>query len=161
MKILNLLSLLLLLVLYSCGTPKVIQQSQIDSVRTIICEQTIYRDSIVYLPIPSEKEKVILLDTDTSRLSTSLAFSEAYVSEGKLHHSLANRVEALVPINVKLPDRVSSIEHTHQLVRTVTIEVERELTRWQKFIQALGLGSFIAAIGVALYFTIRILRKLF
>ena len=135
-------------IIASCGPAKVIQDYQRDSVITIIKDTTIIRDSIIYVQIEAEKESAILPDTDTSRLSTRYAESEAYVSDGQLHHSLRNKSEALIPIETKIPITIhfesnSSIRDK----RTVeVVEVEKQLSRWQRFIQALGYGVLIAVI---------------
>lgn len=132
----------------SCGPAKVVQDYQKDSVVTVIKDTTIYRDSIIYVKIEAEKDSAVLPDTDTSRLSTRFAESEAYVSNGQLHHLLRNKSEALIPIETKIPITIhfeskSSIRDK----RTVeVVEVEKQLSRWQKFIQALGYGVLIAVI---------------
>ena len=132
----------------SCGPARVVQNYQKDSVVTVIKDTTIFRDSIIYVKIEAEKESAIIPDTDTSRLSTRYAESEAYVSGGQLHHSLRNRSEALIPIETKIPITIhfesnSSIRDK----RTVeVVEVEKQLSRWQRFIQALGYGVLIAVI---------------
>lgn len=133
--------------------------SQRDSVRTVITDRIVYRDTVIYVPVPAESDRAVLQDTDTSFLRTSLAESEAFVSGGKLHHSLRNRNEHLQPISLKIPERVQHTDHSRLAARTVTVEVERELTRWQKFIQALGLGAFVAACAAILYMSVRIIRK--
>ena len=132
----------------SCGPARVVQDYQKDSVVTVIKDTTIFRDSIIYVKVEAEKESAIIPDTDTSRLSTRYAESEAYVSGGQLHHSLRNRSEALIPIETKIPITIhfesnSSIRDK----RTVeVVEVEKQLSRWQRFIQALGYGVLIAVI---------------
>ena len=132
----------------SCGPAKVVQDYQSDSVVTVIKDTTIFRDSIIYVKVEAEKESAIIPDTDTSRLSTRYAESEAYVSGGQLHHTLRNRSEALIPIETKIPITIhfesnSSIRDK----RTVeVVEVEKQLSRWQRFIQALGYGVLIAVI---------------
>lgn len=132
----------------SCGPAKVVQDYQKDSVVTVIKDTTIYRDSIIYVKIEAEKDSVVLPDTDTSRLSTRFAESEAYVSNGQLHHSLRNKSEALVPIETKIPITIHfESKATIRDKRTVeVVEVEKQLSRWQKFIQALGYGVLIAVI---------------
>lgn len=143
----------------SCIVPQMAIDSQRDSVRTVITDRVVYRDTVIYVPVPAESDKAVLQDTDTSFLRTSLAESEAFVSGGRLHHSLRNRNELLPPINLKVPERVQHTDHSHMAVRTITVEVERELTRWQKFIQALGLGAFVAACAAIVYMAVRIIRK--
>ena len=132
----------------SCGPAKVVQDYQKDSVVTVIKDTTIYRDSIIYVKIEAEKDSVVLPVTDTSRLSTRFAESEAYVSNGQLHHSLRNKSEALIPIETKIPITIHfESKATLRDKRTVeVVEVEKQLSRWQKFIQALGYGVLIAVI---------------
>lgn len=132
----------------SCGPAKVVQDYQKDSVVTVIKDTTIYRDSIIYVKIEAEKDSAVLPDTDTSRLSTRFAESEAYVSNGQLHHSLRNKSEALIPIETKIPITIHfESKATIRDKRAVeVVKVEKQLSRWQKFIQALGYGVLIAVI---------------
>ena len=132
----------------SCGPAKVVQDYQKDSVVSVIKDTTIYRDSIIYVKIEAEKDSAVLPDTDTSRLSTRFAESEAYVSNGQLHHSLRNKSEALIPIETKIPITIHfESKATIRDKRTVeVVEVEKQLSKWQKFIQALGYGVLIAVI---------------
>lgn len=136
------------LMVASCGPARVVQDYQKDSVVTVIKDTTIYRDSIIYVKIEAEKDSAVLLDTDTSKLSTRFAESEAYVSKGQLHHSLRNKSEALIPIETKIPITIHfESKATIRNKRTVeVVEVEKQLSRWQKFIQALGYGVLIAVI---------------
>ena len=136
------------LMVASCGPAKVVQDYQKDSVVTVIKDTTIYRDSIIYVKIEAEKDSAVLPDTDTSRLSTRFAESEAYVSNGQLHHSLRNKSEALIPIETKIPITIHfESKATIRDKRTVeVVEVEKQLSRWQKFIQTLGYGVLIAVI---------------
>lgn len=131
-------------IIASCGPAKVIQDYQRDSVMTIIKDTTIIRDSIIYVQIEAEKETAILPDTDTSKLSTRYAESEAYVSKGQLYHSLRNKSEALIPVEVKLP-KVFHMETSTMIREKIeTIEVEKQLSKWQRFIQALGYGLLVS-----------------
>ena len=128
----------------SCGPAKVVQDYQRDSVMTIIKDTTIIRDSIIYVQIEAEKETAILPDTDTSRLSTRYAESEAYVTNGQLYHSLRNKSEALIPVEVKLP-KVFHMETSAMIREKIeTVEVEKQLSKWQRFIQALGYGLLVS-----------------
>ena len=149
----------LLLCFVSCSTPRGVLTSQKDSVRTVITERVVYRDTVIHVPVPVESDKAVLQDTDTSFLRTSLAESEAFVRGGKLHHSLRNRSEQLRPINLKLPEKILQTDNARMKQQTVTVEVERELTRWQKLLQALGLGTFVALCAALLYMAVRIVRK--
>ena len=154
-----LLLVYLLLCFVSCSTPRMAIESQKDSVRTVITDRIVYRDTVIHVPVPAEFDKAVLQDTDTSFLRTSLAESEAFVSGGRLHHSLRNRNEQLRPINLKLPEKILQTDNFLMKQQTVTVEVERELTRWQKLLQALGLGTFVALCAALLYMAVRIVRK--
>ena len=133
----------LLLCFVSCSTPRGVLTSQKDSVRTVITDRIIYRDTVIHVPVPVESDKAVLQDTDTSFLRTSLAESEAFVQ----------------PINLKLPEKILQTDNFLMKQQTVTVEVERELTRWQKLLQALGLGTFVALCASLLYMAVRIVRK--
>ena len=129
---------------FGCGVPKVVQDYQRDSVAVIVRDTTIFRDSVVYISIPMERDKAVVFQSDTSRLETSVAKSEAFISEGgRICHTLTTK-DALIPIEVKLPKYI----HTEQkaMVRNVreVVEVEKELSRWQRFLQGLGWTSLIA-----------------
>ena len=136
------------LMVTSCGPAKIVQDYQKDSIVTVIKDTTIYRDSIIYVKIEAEKDSAVLTNTDTSKLSTRYAESEAYVKDGQLHHSLRNRSEALIPIETKIPITIHfESNSTIRDKRTVeVVEVEKQLSKWQRFIQALGYGLLIAVI---------------
>ena len=143
----------------SCGSAKVVQDYQKDSVVTVIKDTTIYRDSIIYVKIEAEKDSAVLPDTDTSMLSTRFAESEAYVSNGQLHHSLRNKSEALIPIETKIPITIHfESKATIRDKRIVeVVEVEKQLSLWQKFIQMLGYG----VLGVLVAWAVKTLAKYF
>lgn len=153
------LLIILSLCLVSCSTLHRTVTGQKDSVRTVITERIVYRDTVIHLPVPAESDNAVLQDTDTSFLRTSLAESEAFVSGGRLHHSLRNRSEQIQPIYLKLPEKILQTDNFLMKQQTVTVEVERELTRWQKLLQALGLGTFVALCTALLYMAVRIVRK--
>lgn len=126
-----------------CGPARVVQETQKDSVSVIIKDTTIFRDSIIYVKVEAEQQIAVMPDTDTSYLATRYAESEAYVRKGQLHHSLRNRSEAILPIETKIPVTIhfesrSSINDRHAVE---TVEVEKQLSRWQRFIMALGYGA--------------------
>ena len=131
----------------ACSAPRVIQDSQRDSVRVIIKDSLILRDSVVLVEIPQEGTTAVLYDTDTSRLETSVARSEAFVKGGRLHHTLTNKA-ALLPVSITIPTKVHTELREKAMVwkQVETIEVEKELSRWQRFIQALGYGLLLACV---------------
>ena len=142
----NLLALLAFL-LTCCATPKVVQDYQRDSVVVIVKDSLVLRDSVVLveIPIESRSERLVVAEADTSVLETSVARSEAFVAEGKLHHTLTNK-EALIPIKVTIPEKVHTELRAKALVHREVVEVEKELSRWQNFIQMLGYGVLIACV---------------
>ena len=143
---------------FGCGVPKVVQDYQRDSVAYIVRDTTIFRDSVVYVPIPIESDKAVVFQSDTSRLETSVAKSEAFITEGgRICHTLTNK-DALIPIEVKLPKYI----HTEQkaMVRNVReeVEVEKELSRWQNFIKTLGYAVLIAGLAWLIWKLSKVIR---
>lgn len=150
----------MLLCMVSCSAPRGAVSSQKDSIRTVITERVVYRDTVIEVPVPAESDRAVLEDSDTSMLRTSLAESEAFVSGGKLHHTLRNRSELVQPINLKMPVHLVNTDSFQLAARTITVEVEKDLTRWQKLFLALGQGTFVTALGIIIYLLVRIIRKL-
>lgn len=136
------------LILSGCAAQKVAQDYQRDSVRVETIERTIYKDSLIYVPVPSGESSAVLPDSDTSHLETLLAESEAFVKNGQLHHSLKNRQDAILPVEIKLPQIVR--QEQSYLIRdrkvVEVVEVEKQLSRWQTFLQTLGRGALAAAV---------------
>ena len=139
-----------------CATPKVIQDYQRDSVVYIVKDSLVLKDSVVLVEIPLEREKMVVAATDTSVLETSVARSEAYVAEGKLYHTLQNK-DALLPVKITIPEKVHSEISKNTMVIRQTVEVEKELSKWQNFIQMLGYGFLVACV----LWLINKVRKLF
>jgi hypothetical protein len=129
----------------SCATPKVVLEQK-DSTVIHIKDSIRFRDSLVLVPIPEGADKAKLADTDTSHLRTSVAESEAFVKDGVLHHSLRNRSEAVIPIRITIPERIRTEERglTRYLKQVERVEVEKALSRWQRFLQGLGWTVLIA-----------------
>lgn len=133
----------------SCGPARIVTEFQRDSVIVNVRDSVFIRDTIVNAEIPEESGANVLPDTDTSFLQTSLAESKAYIENGRLHHTLRNRSEMLLPVKVQYVDRVHSESKDsigwRQIVETV--EVEKELSRWQNFIISLGYAVIIAGLA--------------
>lgn len=129
----------------SCSAPKVMLEQR-DSTVIHIKDSIRFRDSLILVPIPEGADKAKLADTDTSFLRTSVAESEAFVKDGLLHHSLRNRSEAVIPIRITIPERIRTEERglTRYLKQVERIEVEKELSRWQRFLQGIGWTALIA-----------------
>ena len=137
----------LLSLVVSCAAPKVVLEQR-DSTVIHIKDSIRFRDSLVLVPVPEGSDKAKLPDTDTSFLQTSVAESEAFVKDGVLHHSLRNRSEAVIPIRITIPERIRTEEKglTRYLKQVERVEVEKELSRWQRFLQGLGWTALIAVV---------------
>lgn len=134
----------LLSLVVSCATPY--EAVEVFDTEVIHIKDSIrFRDSLVLVPVPEGADKAKLPDTDTSFLQTSMAESEAYVKAGVLHHSLRNRSEAVIPIRITIPYRIRTEEKglTRYLKQVERVEVEKELSRWQRFLQGLGYAVLI------------------
>lgn len=136
-----------LLAVTGCAAPQLMTEQR-DSLVIHVRDSVVYRDSIIHVPVPEGGDKAKLPDTDVSFLQTRVAESTAYVKDGMLHHDLRNRTEALIPVEVKIPERIRTSEKglTRYLKTVERVEVERELTRWQSFIQGLGYAVLIAGV---------------
>ena len=135
--------LILLLVAVSCGTTKYTPVQTIEKIE--------YRDSIVYvndtITIEVPKEKVVyVVPADTlSRISTSLAFSEAKVEKGVLTHTLEQKGQMKAKIDtffmVKYIDRIVEKE--------VPVEVEIEKPYIPIFFWIVAIYAAIIALLIA------------
>jgi hypothetical protein len=136
-----------LAVLTACGTQKVVTDIQRDSVAVIVRDSVIFRDSVVLVEVPKEGDKAVLPDSDTSHLETTIAESVAWVADGRLHHTLRNKDAAIIPVTIKMPERL----HYEQKDRLVynriveTIEVEKPLNWWERFVMSVGTITIMAA----------------
>lgn len=130
-----------------CSAPRVVQDYQRDSVRIIVKDSTIFKDSVVLVEIPTERERLVVAEADTSHLETSVAWSEAFVADGKLYHTLQNK-DALLPVKITIPEKVHTEQREKAMIykQTEIVEVEKELSKWQNFIQMLGYGVLIACV---------------
>ena len=123
-----------------------VQDYQRDSVTMIIRDSIILKDSVVLVEVPMESDKSVLFSTDTSRLETSVAKSVAFVDDqGRLNHTLQNK-DALLSVKIAVPHLVHSELSKNTMVVRQTVEVEKELSKWQNFIQMLGYGFLVACV---------------
>ena len=145
--------------LTGCAAQRAAVDHQRDSVAVIVRDSVIFRDSVVMVEIPKETDKDVVMQADTSRLETSVAESEAWVADGRLHHTLRNKDWAFIPETIKMPERL----HYEQKDRLVynriveTVEVEKPLSWWERFVMSAGTITIIAA---AIYIGYRA-RRLF
>lgn len=141
--------LLLAIMVCSCGPARIVTEFQRDSVIVNVRDSVFIRDTIVKVEIPAESGANVLPDTDTSFLATSLAESRAFVENGRLHHTLRNRSEMLLPVKVQYVDRARYESKDSIGFRQIveTIEVEKELSRWQNFIMSMGYALLVAGLA--------------
>lgn len=144
--------------LASCGAYKRLPiAEQKDSVSVIVMERVIVKDSLIYVEVPAEAESAILADADISRLETSLAESEAWVADGKLHHTLKHKPDVRLPKMISIPVYLRSEETKSMAQKTIIKEVEKDLTSWQSFRMTLGTIVFIL---VLVFLVLWLVRKL-
>jgi nucleoid-associated protein YgaU len=119
------------LALVGCCPCKHLATGTTDSTRVEIRERIVKVRDTVVVELPAERVEVITPDT-TSTVQTSLATSTAIVSGGVLTHSIENKKTAIrKPTEVRVEVRDSIIYRDRQTTKVV--EVERELTAWQRF----------------------------
>lgn len=138
-----------LFLLSSCS-PRVfpVQSDTVTLVRTEIVERLV-RDT-VEVALPQDSVFVQTGDT-TSVLRIRAAISEASVSGGVLTHSLHSNPAYKPEIEVVYKDRVEYRDTTIYASNTEVIEVERELSGWQKAMMAGGyvlLGAVVLGAAV-------------
>lgn len=119
------------LILVGCCPCKHLATGTTDSTRVEIRERIVKVRDTVVVELPAERVEVITPDT-TSTVQTSLATSTATVSGGVLTHSIENKQGSIrKPTEVRVEVRDSIIYRDRQTTKVV--EVERELTAWQRF----------------------------
>ena len=137
-----------LLFLFSCSMPRVMEQTQRDSLYVEYRERIVH-DTIMYEP--SQESTYIQTKDTTSHLETSLAESDASIVDGVLYHSLRNKPQKIpVPVVVTVHDTTV----VQGSVRTEIVEVPAKLTkaqeRWIRLGKwATGILSLLAAAAVA------------
>lgn len=147
------------LLMTACAAPKVVQDYQRDSV-VVIRDSVRFRDSLVLVPVPQGSDKAVLPDSDTSRLETDIAESIAYVADGQLHHALRNKDAALIPVTIKLPERIHYETRDKIIYNRIveTVEVKKELSRLQRFMMSLGWVVLIGAVAWLAWKIYRLVR---
>ena len=152
------------LLVTSCGTAGKIQSNTEteyrDSVR--IVEHT--KDSLIYVPIPLEKNQAIVTLGDTSKLETSVAKSTAYLNErGQICHTLENKSDrtlpAIVPVHSK--EIFHGVTSSKKEALTRIVYKEKELTWWQRFRLKAFWWQLLLNVALLLFIFRKPLLKLF
>ena len=150
----NFFILLSCLVLASCSTYKSVAPSEKVIVETRI--EKVFETDTVFLEVPKIIEKVVTKDT-VSMLENDYARSSAAVSDGLLSHSLETKpTRQPVEIQKEIVYRDSVIIKDNVIVQTV--EVEKELTKWQSFKMKTG-GFTLTLLVIAIVFLILYIVK--
>lgn len=136
--------------LTSCGAGKhlPIQTERQDSTRIEIREKTVYIRDTLYLEIPPQTAERETRDS-TSHLENDYATSDARINpDGSLYHDLKTKPQDK-PVEVERPveKRDSIVYRTEYVDRIQRVEVERDLSWWQKT-QMYGFWIALAAIAV-------------
>ena len=123
------------LMMTSCCVCKPLPEQTVirDSVAVHIKDSLSVRDSVVFVQMPVENSQNILPETHRSKLETSLARSEAWVDSLGLHHTLENKAKP-IEVHVPVTDHYTEVDtgHSETTTHTITQEVEREFTWWEK-----------------------------
>lgn len=132
----------------SCTKTVYLEKEKIVEVKEYVTQtDTVYKPKVEREEV-SEKKEI----TDTSRLETTYAMSEAFVAEGKLHHSLWNKPESF-KFDVQIPtlhkDRIIRIREPYP------VEVVKEV----KTIPALYKVCFWLILGEVIIAVIALVLK--
>ena len=151
--ILSFLFPLALLGASSCGAARHVSPSVTDSTRVEVHTVTETVHDTAYVELPVIVERIVTRDT-TSTLENDYARSEATITDGFLHHSLETKpVRHPVQVETKIVYRDSIIFRDR--IQTQTVEVERQLTKWQAFKMRTGGATLtlllLAIVTAALY----------
>lgn len=136
MTIRQVIPVLAALLAVSCS-PRIypVQRDTVTLVRTEIVERLV-RDT-VEITLPQDSVHVQTRDT-ISVLRIKAAISEASVSGGILSHTLYSNPAYKPEIEVVYKDRIEYRDTTIYASNTEVIEVERELSGWQRMMMAGG-----------------------
>ena len=151
--ILSFLFPLALLGASSCGAARQVSPSVTDSTRVEVHTVTETVHDTAYIELPVIVERIITRDT-TSTLENDYARSEASVENGFLHHSLETKA-VKVPVEVKTQIVYRDSLVYRDRVETRTVEVERQLTWWQKAKMKMGIAFLVLTVIAILLLILR------
>ena len=137
----------MILGLSSCGAAKHTAPERSDSTRVEVRTITQTVHDTAYIELPVFIERNVTKDT-TSTLENPYAKSEASITDGLLSHSLQTKpTRQPVKIEKEIVYRDSIVFRDR--TETVTVEVEKELTKWQSFKMKTG-GTTLAILIIAI-----------
>lgn len=165
MKKTILLMTLIALTFVSCRTQKPVQAplppvvlNSADSVTVEKILETVFEAIEVAVDLPRQSETNVT-HNDSSHVETDLAFSDAWFEDGVLHHLIENKPgqlkgNAFVPHTTERSNREAVKIKEVPVPEPYPVEVERELTRWERAKMEVGgvaMGVVVAmviAVGV-------------
>ncbi len=114
--------------------------------------ETIIHDTVVVEIAPSAQK--VVAKRDSSLLENQYALSEAIIlSDGELYHTLEMREQSIAqPAEYRVTLRDSIIYHHREQIETKVQEVERPLSRWQRFQM---LGFWVLALAFVLVIALK------
>lgn len=151
-------SILLFFLLLSCSCSRKLLPSSTNTTivdhNTTVTERIVWQSKIITLPVEHTQQVTF---EDSSHLETPLAISDARImADGRLFHSLKNKtnflqdsIPSLEKETVVTKDSIITVE------KIVEVEVEKELSKWQKILISLG----YIGIGFILFSGYKIVRK--
>lgn len=147
--------MLVLIGCIGCCSTRHLATATTDSTRVEVRERIVRVRDTVEVVLPAECVEVITPDT-TSTVQTSIAISTATVSGGVLNHSIENKQTAIrKPTEVRVEVRDTIIYRDR--ATTEIVEVERELTAWQRF-RLDGFWVLLAVVGLAVVLKLKNLK---
>ena len=150
------LPLLLLLTASACSTVRQLPSTDSTKVEVRTVVETVHDTAYVELPVIVEK--VATLDT-ASVLENKYAKSAALVSGGVLTHSLETKpVREPVKVEKQIVYRDSTVYRDR--IQTVTKEVEKPLSGWQRAKLRVGGFCFFLVLIAGLYLIISFIHNL-
>ena len=121
---------------FSVGcSPRVLPSTEVrDSVRVEIRERVVHDTAVVEIPLV---QVVNVTRDSSSHLENAYASSDASVTDGLLKHSLQSKPQKVyVPVTVEVHDTTVVTKQAERVIKEV--QVERELTAWQRLSMSLG-----------------------
>lgn len=112
--------------------------------------ETVYVTDTAYIEIPAQTAERTTEDS-TSHLENDFALSDARINpDGTLFHSLETKPQSK-PVEFQKPIITNDSIEVRYKTRTRTVEVERKLTKWEKFKMDTGLAFISATIALIIF----------
>ena len=137
----------MILGLSSCGAAKHAAPERSDSTRVEVRTITQTVHDTAKIELPGFIERNVTKDT-TSTLENPYAKSEASITDGLLSHSLQTK-PTRQPVKIEKEIIYKDSIVFRDRTETVTVEVEKELTKWQSFKMKTG-GTTLAILIIAI-----------